>query len=314
MRPNPLPDELSGRAFSTVEAHNAGVPASRLRRSDLVHPTRGVHAHAAPADLVARADAFAKGLPPERAFSHVTAAVLLGLPLPQGLHRAGLDGPLHVMAPTLDGQTRRVGCVGHRGLESRRTDVVHGLQVVAPEETWCDLGELGRPRLTVDDLVVAGDTVVAAVTTGVADARWRLRRPLEARVRPRGKLALTDALELVRTGVRSPMESRARLMFVRAGLPEPEVNGVITDRGGEWIAEGDLVWRDQRVIGEYQGADHADRRRRSSDASRRHVLEGERWTVLEIWAEDVHVGGRRTACLLRFARALDVDPAALLLR
>ncbi len=215
------------------------------------------------------------------------------------------------MAPTSEGQARRVGCIGHRGLESRRTVSVHGVRVVAPEETWCDLGEVGRGVFGVDDLVVVGDAVVASGTGAVADAQWSLRRCLEGRVRPRGKVRLLEALDLVRPGVRSPMESRGRLMFVRGGFPEPEVNGDLTDGAGEWLAEGDLVWREQRVVGEYQGAHHATRRRRSLDASRGVSLEAEGWTVLEIWAEDVFVGGRRTACLLRFARHLGLDPAEL---
>jgi hypothetical protein len=310
--PYRLPHDLATGPFSTGEARSAGVAPSRLRRSDLVHPTRGVHARAVPTDLVARAAAFAKGLPPERAFSHVTAAALLGLPLPRRLEKEAAGGPLHVIAPTPDGQTRRVGCAGHRGLESRRTTEVHGLSVVAAEDTWVDLGEC-RPPMAVDELVVTGDAVVAMVTSGTADAAWRLRRPLETRVRPRGKVRLLEALGLVRPGVRSAMESRARLVCVRGGLPEPEVNGDITDAGGEWLAEGDLVWRGSKVVGEYQGADHASRRRRSLDASRRASLEMEDWRVVEIWAEDVYVGGRRTALLLRLARELGVPSTALVL-
>ncbi len=249
-------------------------------------------------------------MPVDRAFSHLTAAALLGLPLPSGLEVVALEGPVHVIAPTSDGQTRRVGCRGHRGLESRRTQTVHGVSVVSAEDTWCDLGELG-PVLTVDDLVVVGDAVVAGVTSGTADAQWALRRAVEARVRPRGKRRLLEALDLVRPGVRSPMETRGRLMFLRAGFPEPEVNASITDRHGEWLAEGDLVWREQRVVGEYQGAHHASRRRRSLDASRRGGLEEEGWQVVELWAEDVFVGGRRTAVLLRTAHVLGLDAGAL---
>ncbi|MBM6400094.1 DUF559 domain-containing protein [Phycicoccus sonneratiae] len=310
MHPSDLPESLGSGAFSTSAARAAGVPASRLRRADLHHPTRGAHVRTVPTALVDRAAGYLAGLPDGRAFSHLTAARLHGLPLPARLEQEADDGPLHVMANTSDGHTRRRGCTGHRGLEGRSAAVVHGLPVVAPEDTWCDLGELGH-RLGVDDLVVVADAVVATVRTGVPDAQWMLRRPLEARVRPRGKVRLLEALDLVRPGVRSPMETRGRLMFVRAGFPEPEVNGVVTDRHGEWLAEGDLVWREARVIGEYQGADHASRRRRSADASRRLGLEGEGWTVLEIWAEDVLVGGRRTACLLRFARELRLDPRHL---
>jgi hypothetical protein len=181
MQPPPLPTELADAPFSTSMAREHGLGPGRLRRSDLVHPTRGAHARSVPADLVEKAGAFAVGLPAERAFSHLTAAALLGLPLPSGLEGIARNGPLHVMSPTADGQTRRAGCTGHRGLESRQTSTVHGVRVVEAADTWCDLGELGR-RLSVDDLVVLGDAVVAKVSSGVADAQWMLRRPLEARV------------------------------------------------------------------------------------------------------------------------------------
>ena len=100
-------------------------------------------------------------------------------------------------------------------------------------------------------------------------------------------------------------------MFVTAGFPEPEVNAPVADATGAWLAEGDLVWRQQRVVGEYQGEDHAVRRRRSEDAFRRELLTDHDWRVKEIWAEDVHRRPRRLATLLSFARALDLDPATL---
>ena len=86
------------------------------------------------------------------------------------------------------------------------------------------------------------------------------------------------------------MESRARVMFARAGFPEPEVNADVFDCHGGWLLEGDLVWRKQRVIGEYQGSDHASIRRRSADSSRVTGAEAEGYRVLEIYAEDVYRG------------------------
>ena len=167
--------------------------------------------------------------------------------------------------------------------------------------------------LTFTDLVVAGDAAVALLDAssdrplGVA----LLRAALRHRNRPRGAVALRHALTLVRPGVRSPMETRARLMFVDCGFPEPEVNAPITDAAGEWVAEGDLVWRRQQVVGEYQGEHHAERSRRSSDSFRRRLVEDLGWFVGELWAEDVYRRPRRIATLTRFARELDLDPASL---
>ena len=100
-------------------------------------------------------------------------------------------------------------------------------------------------------------------------------------------------------------------MFVDAGFPEPEVNGHVHAAGGGWLAECDLLWRAQRVIGEYQGAVHAGIRARSRDSHRNGLLTDEGWLVLEIFAED-HTDPHRKALMLnRFARALDLDPATL---
>ena len=317
MRASPLPVELGPGPFTTAEAWRLGVPAQRLGRGDLVRPTRGVRALTAPATLVERATAFQAGMPTDRAFSHLTAALLWGLPLPTALEEsAGADdAPLHVVAPTSDGCAVRRGVVGHRGLEVRGVATPPGtaLRVVDLADTWCDLGELRRGTLTLHDLVVAGDAAVALLdaraerTVGVR----ALHAALARRNRPRGAVALRHALTLVRAGVRSPMETRARLMFVDAGFPEPEVNAPLTDAAGEWLAEGDLVWRGPRVVGEYQGEQHADRRRRSSDAFRQALVEAHDWRVKELWAEDLHRGPRRRWTLTSFARALDLDPSTL---
>ncbi len=103
-------------------------------------------------------------------------------------------------------------------------------------------------------------------------------------------------------------------MFVRAGFPEPAVNREVFHRDGSWMLEGDLVWESRRVVGEYQGRDHGSIRRRSYDSARSSLAADEGWRVLEIYAEDVYRPARRVACLTRFAKALDLDPATLFLR
>ncbi len=282
-----------------------------------MHPTRGVHALTAPGTVVERATAYSVGMPRDRAFSHLTAARLWGLPLPTALEQqaAADEASLHVIAPTVDGMAKRAGVVGHRGLEVRAVASPPGtrLRVVDVADTWCDLGELPRGSLTICDLVVAGDAAVALLDAraghrvGVA----ALREALGRRNRPRGAVTLRHALTRVRPGVRSPMETRARLMFVDAGFPEPEVNAPLTDAAGEWLAEGDLVWRRQRLVGEYQGEPHADRRRRSADAFRQTLVEAHDWRVKELWAEDLHRGPRRRWTLTSFAQALDLDPSTM---
>ena len=300
-----LPWSMASRPFTVAQGREAGLRSTELRSPRLHSPAHGVRTLSIPTTVRGRARAVALATPPDAAFSHVSAAQLLHLPLPRDLESQAL---FDVMRPTSVAQVRRDGCRGHRGLERREVLDLDGLRVVGLADTWCDLGELPAGELGVDDLVVVGDVVVNRLEPGGHAA---LHAALEARNRPRGKARLTEALSLVRVGSRSPMETRSRLMFHRAGFPEPALNSDVFDAHGGWLLEGDLVWHLQRVIGEYQGADHSSRERRSADSSRTGLAGDERYTVIEIYAEDVYGTARRRTLLRRFARAMTLDPATL---
>jgi hypothetical protein len=305
MRGVELPQSLASRPFTVSQGRDAGVRLPDLRTTRLHAPTHGVRTASVVSSLRDRAAAFAAGMPSDVAFSHATAARLLALPLTQAMEA---DEILDVTRASDLTRIRRVGCRGHRGLERREVIDVDGLRVVDLADTWCDLGELPAAEVGVDDLVVVGDVIVNRLAPGGHAA---LRAALESRNRPRGKARLTEALSLVRVGSRSPMETRSRLMFHRAGFPEPALNADVFDAHGGWLLEGDLVWKQHRVIGEYQGADHASRKRRSADSSRTGLAGDEQYTVIEIYAEDVYGAARRRTLLRRFARAMDLDPASL---
>ena len=319
-----LPSALTVRPFTVREARAAGLRYDELRGAPLHAPTWAVRCLEDPGNLPARAAAFARGLPDDIAFSHVTAARLWQLPLPSHLEQE--DADLDVIRDSAKERIRRRRCRGHKGLERRELVECGGLRVVGLADTWVDLGEVVGRGLGLDDLVVAGDAVARQlemqqlaeaageprqVSLPVGAGAAILGSALHARVGPRGKALLAQALPLVRSGSRSAMETRARLMFHRAGFPEPELNATVRDAHGGWLLEGDLVWRKQRVIGEYQGADHGSIKRRSADASRAGIAEDHDYRLLEIFSEDVFGGARRRACLHRFARALEIDPAEL---
>ncbi|MBM6400622.1 hypothetical protein [Phycicoccus sonneratiae] len=318
MTPRRLPPLPAG-AVSLDDARTLGLADHDWRDARLLRVTRSVRSLHAPLDLRERARAFARALPADCAFSHVTAARLWGLPLPAPLER---DDTLDVMRRSERAPVERTGCRGHRGLERRRVVELDGLRVTDPADTWVDLAAVRRHRLDRDDLVAVGDAVVTRwarpgvrrSAVEVADALDPLRRALAARGSPRGATLLVEALALVRPGVRSARETRSRLLFVAAGFPEPEPCAPLHARGGGWLAEGDLVWHAQRVVGEYQGEVHGSRSARSTDAARNGLLGDEDWTVLEIFAEDHADPHRRRALLVRFARALGLDPRTLTIR
>jgi hypothetical protein len=234
------------------------------------------------------------------AFSHLTAARLHGLPLPMSLDD---DHSIHVMRDARDGGVRRRGVVGHRGLFSRDVVDVYGVPVTNLADTWVDMGELIAPGfpLGLDDLVIMGDAVASAL--GSVEP---LREALEARVAPRGKLTLVEALEWIRVGSESPGETRTRLVLVRAGLPEPELNQPVFGPGRLWLGRPDMRWTMQRVLLEYQGREfHDSDEQRASDELRFARFCRHGWTVVPVWNDDVNTDAARVALVLNVAGDLE---------
>lgn len=305
-----LPRELLGGPFTVSRAMALGVSRKRLRGVDLHTPTRGVRSTTPIGDEREWAAAIVAAGGFGVALSHATACRIWSIPLPR---QAELPGTAEVIGDTRVGRMRRAGVKGHRGIEHRSLALVSGLPVTDLPDTWVDLGEMMPRGLRRIDLIIAGDHAATALNvraqlpphapSGVRELQTALAR----RVRHRGARHLREALGFVRPGVRSPQESVARMLFVDEGLPEPEVNQVITDARGGWLAEGDLVWREQRVVAEYQGERHAERRRRSADSFRRELLADQGWRVIEIWHEDLATPARRHALLARVAAALGLD-------
>ena len=315
--------------LSLSTARSAGLTSAQWRDPELVRITRGVKASCELDGFAERCRAFALVLPADAVFSHLTAARLWGLPLPSW---ACAVDDLDVMRPTKRPVVERAGCRGHRGLDRREAAVVAGLPVTGLADTWVDLAEVRSPQaLTADDLTVAADAVLMRWAESIdvrpgeeewqaaarldmerrdggprPDRRDRLHAVLDQRVRQRGATRLRAGLARARVGSRSPMESRVRLLLDTRGFPEPELNATVVGPGG-WILEGDLVWRERRVIAEYQGEHHGGRRQRSVDVARRSLAEDDGWQVVEIWAEDVYGRLRRRTLLRRLADKLGLD-------
>ena len=90
------------------------------------------------------------------------------------------------------------------------------------------------------------------------------------------------------------METRARLAFAQAGLPEPELNATMYAEDGHFLARVDFLWRGPRVIVEYEGDQHrTDRRQWQNDIQRTRLLEGLGWRVIRITAADLTDPHRR---------------------
>ncbi|TKR26668.1 DUF559 domain-containing protein [Cellulomonas hominis] len=280
----PLPPPLTSRPFTVAEGRDAGLSPAQLRRASLRAPTRGVRSAAvapAPDDVVRRCHDVVPVLPLGTVFCHVTALALLDVPLPVGLDARG---PLHVQVGPGCTPPRRAGVRSHvRPARDVGSRVVSGLPVLAPEAVLVQLAATVPAR----ELVVLGDALV------------RRRRPLctpaglAAAVEAlppgtRGVRRLREAVQHVRPGTDSPMESRLRWILVQAGLPCPEVNTLVRSEDGWVVAMPDLAYVRERVAIEYDGDVHrTDRDTWRRDIARRQALEALGWRVITCTADDV---------------------------
>jgi len=285
--PSPIPEGLARGPFTHAAGREAGLSRARMRARDLRAPTYGVRDRAVGAVCFeGRVRAFALALPGDVAFSHVTAARVLGLPMPSTWLPTE---PLDVMRDSTRPRIERHGVRSHRGLEHRCTCPVDSARVTDALDTWADLSTL----FGLGDLVAAGDVLVGA--------RHELRpkdllRAAQDRT-GRGAVRLREAAALVRVGAASPWESKARVAFARWRLPEPQLNLDLYDAWGRWLARPDFVWKEQRVVGEYDGDQHrTDRRAWQYERERRAGLEDEGWTYVEMTSLSL-TGPRESAAL-----------------
>src|SRR4051794_9982394 len=297
--PRPLPESLTGKAFNFAAAAAAGVGRNRLRRSDLAHPFRGIATLTAPITVRQRCEAYRPRMQPGQLFSHVTAASLLGLPLPAGLE----DGPLHVSAVRPAAQPRTSGVVGHRLSIQPEVIVQWGLPATGHRETWCQLAAV----LGLDDLIVVADHLLTTTKLPEPTAHDLLAEAIEA-TRRQGAALLRQALVEARRGSRSPGETRVRLLLVRAGIPEPLLNHRIYDAFGRYLGKGDLVWRSHKVVLEYEGAQHGlDVGQFRYDVERYERFRDAGWTVIRVTADDLRPQ-RRAALVARVRARLGLEP------
>lgn len=291
-----LPDGLDLRGFSVRGASDLGVSPSRLRRQDLVAPFHGVRVTASAAldDTWTRCRAYAARMPRGQVFSHVTAAALHGLPLPRRLDAA----PLHVSAFLPAQSPRAAGVVGHRlRIDSIDSGGLRGLPVVSILDAWGQCATL----LSVDELIIAGDHIVGGRYP--QKTLEQLVRAVESRAGVRGVRSLANATALIQPGSESPKETELRLLLVRAGLPEPELNGDVFGADGEFIGRGDMLYRAFKVLVEYDGSQHADDRRQfHRDVDRLEAFSINEWRIVRVLKE--HMNGDRSDIVTRVRKAL----------
>jgi len=300
----PLPDALSGTPFTTAMASAAGVPNRRLRARDIHSPFHGAHLdNSVDASVANLCHAFSLGMSRTHAFSHTTAALLYGLPVPlYATH--GTD--THVAVPADRRQPRGRGVAGHSLAIDRwasqavlERDFVTGelfeLNVVAPSVVWAQMAEVLDP----DDLVALGDALVTGELTPIG-TEVMMGQPLTSISEltnvtvswagSRGSQNRSRAIPHIRVGSLSRTETLTRLMVIRAGVPEPLLNVVACAPDGTPIRMADLLWIRERVLTEYEGEDHRTARGKfRGDISKFEEYADAEWHGLRVHADDLFV-------------------------
>lgn len=101
----------------------------------------------------------------------------------------------------------------------------------------------------------------------------------------RGLRRLRDVLRLVDGGAASPKESRLRLLFVDAGLPQPTTQIPVRD-GWRLVGLLDMGWEDYMVGVEYDGDQHrTERKQFVKDINRLADIQDQGWVVIRVVAE-----------------------------
>ncbi len=255
------------RVLTAAGATAAGVGRGRRQSADWLHLAHDRWTQLADAvDGPERLGLLAQGLPPDAAFSHLTAAHLLGawVELP--------SRPTIVLTPrrVLPQRAEVVTCT--RSLSEADIVVRHGVRVTTGEQTFLDCAAL----LPADELCAVGDALYRSGTL----APDTLRRHLERADRVRGVVRARRVAPHLDARAMSRPESQVRWWLVDSDLPAVQVQVPVHDRWGTEVAHGDLGWEEWRVIAEYEGRQHAERDQFERDIDRYSLMAADGWLPL----------------------------------
>lgn len=292
------PDEPA--AFRVADARREGMPRRAIDSALLDRPFTGLRAvppdpdtedadahpfEKSRAATLRAARQFAAHMHEAEFFSHATAAVLWGLPLPVlDLDRLDVSVCAPVRAP------RGRGVRGHQ-LSGDQVTVMtgpRGLRTTSPASTWAQLG--ARVRHPYDLTAIADAVILVPRIPGPFGRVLRepLAKPADLEVELRrgrriGVHALDEAMTRARVGAVSRPETWCRLTIVDAGLPEPVLDHDVYDDAGVFVGCVDLAYPDLRIAIEYEGDHHrVDTRQWNRDIAKHDRLAELGWRVIRV--------------------------------
>lgn len=303
--PRPLPDALSRYAFRTKNAFELGVTPGELQRLEVSTISRGIRA-VRQHDALEFAEylevaASVVGETQNGVASHVTAAMLLDIPLPWRLpsvekvisgHRVRclVKNVIHVTVPAGQRTPRRREALGYcKALQHSEIVDVFGIPTTSLPRTMLDLTQwLGDHSLVValDSLFSDGarspnHSKVARLT------RQEMQAYLKSKSGQRGIKRLRFAMDRAVTGADSPPETELRLALEEADLPPFLANVPILDETGYPVIWPDLSNAEFQVCIEYEGAVHLTAEQLHSDTNRDLRVQMRGWLQVRITKLDM---------------------------
>jgi hypothetical protein len=238
--------ELHSRSRLHAAGFTDGELRQLVRHGELTTVRRGSYLQGAPPDDAVVWHAVAARAALERladgaVCSHVTAAVLHGLPLwPPQLDR------VHVTRSRRTGGRSSSQVVMHSApLDPGEICVATGMLVTSVARTLVDLGR----TVPFEQAVTALD---AALHRGLVD-QGTLQQALARATRWRGAPAARRAIGFADGRSESVGESRSRVAIMRSGLPVPVPQWEVVDTDGTLIARTDFGWPQLNTVGEFDG-------------------------------------------------------------
>jgi very-short-patch-repair endonuclease len=230
--------------------------------------SRGLYlSHAEDPSLEVRCRAWALLLPPDAAFGMETAALLLGLPVPEVPRAVQV-----VMRPRPVLPQRRGLRVHVRQLTGADVMHVDGLRLTSPAQLFLDLAARWPP----EEVLALGD--------GLLRGRHLTAQNLAARLaradRVRGVVRARELAPRLSDRSHSRAESLIRYWLEESDLPDPELQIPVHDRWGREAAHADLGYGRWKLALEYEGRQHADPDQCGRDIDRYSLMAADGWVVL----------------------------------
>lgn len=310
--PRPLPQEL-GAHFSVAAAREAGISRTRLRAQDLTSPFHGARrtasdirqenktiagdtaplapTRAAAQRVRSRVQSFLTVMAPGGFICARSAAVIRGYPV---------DEPTDLDVGVLSPRRAPKGA----GVEGRRiephlveVETLDGIPISSPATTWTMLAR----HLSIRKLVVVGDAIVRIPRDQYGNPRpecvdatiEQLREAVEAG-RQIGVNKLRAAIERIRVGSSSPLETEFRLDAEDARLPAPELDFEVRDERGRLLGISEFAFPGLRVAVEVEGDHHRTSRAQwNRDLQKYRDYAAAGWEVVRLTSPNIR--GRRDA-------------------